>query len=115
MPQFRFDVHQMKQALLNLLVNAIDATGAGDTIAIRTLARDGMADVIIKDTGSGIPGTVLPDIFRPFYTTKTRGSGLGLPCVERIVRDHGGNIRVASDLETGTEFIISIPMGELDD
>lgn len=109
MQHFRFDVHQMKQALLNLLVNAIDATEAGDTISIRTVARDGIADVIITDTGAGIPRTVLPEIFRPFYTTKTRGSGLGLPCVERIVRDHGGDIRVVSDPDTGTEFRISIP------
>ena len=111
---FRFDVHQIKQALLNLLVNAVDATEPGDSITIRTVARDGMADVIIKDTGAGIPGTVLPEIFRPFYTTKTRGSGLGLPCVERIVRDHGGDIRVTSEPDAGSEFLISIPMGEID-
>lgn len=115
LPWFRFDVHQMKQALLNLLVNAIDATAAGDSITICTVVRDGLADVIIKDTGAGIPGTVLPEIFRPFYTTKTRGSGLGLPCVERIVRDHGGDIRVVSEPGEGTEFRISIPMGELND
>jgi len=115
LPTFHFDVHQIKQALLNLLVNAVDATQPGDSITIRTVARDGMADVIIKDTGAGIPGTVLPEIFRPFYTTKTRGSGLGLPCVERIVRDHGGDIRVTSEPDAGTEFLISIPMGEVDD
>lgn len=106
---FRFDVHQMKQALLNLLVNAIDATHEGDTITIQTVSRDGSADVIIKDTGAGITDDVLPEIFRPFYTTKTRGSGLGLPCVERIVRDHGGDIMVVSAPGAGTEFRISIP------
>ncbi|HSW64018.1 MAG TPA: ATP-binding protein, partial [Dissulfurispiraceae bacterium] len=110
LPQFRFDVHQMKQALLNLLVNAIDATREGDTITMRTVAREGSADVIIKDTGAGIPDDVLPEIFRPFYTTKTRGSGLGLPCVERIVRDHGGDILVVSAPNAGAEFRITIPM-----
>jgi signal transduction histidine kinase len=54
---------------------------------------------------------VLPDIFKPFYTTKTRGSGLGLACVERIIRDHGGDVQVRSLPGSGTEFIISIPMG----
>jgi len=110
--RFSFDVHQMKQALLNLLVNALDATHEGDTITIRTVARDGSVDVIIKDTGSGIPSDVLPEIFRPFYTTKTRGSGLGLPCVERIIRDHGGDIAVVSMPASGTEFRITIPTGE---
>ncbi len=108
--QFRFDVHQVKQAVLNLLINAIDATREGDTIMIRTVARNGAADVIIKDTGAGIPEDVLPEIFRPFYTTKTRGSGLGLPCVERIVRDHGGDVMVASTPNSGTEFRITLPM-----
>lgn len=110
LPQFRFDVHQIKQALLNLLVNAIDATREGDTITMRTVAREGSADVIITDTGAGIPDDVLPEIFRPFYTTKMRGSGLGLPCVERIVRDHGGDILVVSAPNSGTEFRITIPM-----
>ncbi len=107
--QFRFDVHQVKQALLNLIINAIDATREGDAITIRTVARSGAADVIIKDTGAGIPEEVLPEIFRPFYTTKTRGSGLGLPCVERIVRDHGGDVTVASTPKSGTEFKITLP------
>jgi signal transduction histidine kinase len=115
LPHFRFDVHQMKQAFLNLLVNAADATRPGDTITVRTIARDGMADVMIKDTGAGIPGAVLTEIFRPFYTTKTHGSGLGLPCVERIIRDHGGDIKVVSEPGVGTEFLVSIPVGGLDD
>ena len=105
-----FDLQQIKQALLNILVNALDATRAGDTIRVYTAARDGHVDVIIRDTGPGISEEVIPDIFKPFYTTKTRGSGLGLACVERIVRDHHGEIVVKTDQGKGTEFIISLPM-----
>lgn len=112
--RFRFDVHQIKQALLNLLVNAVDATHPGDAITVQTLVRDREVDVIIKDTGSGIDDAVLPEIFRPFYTTKTRGSGLGLPCVERIVRDHGGSVAVASSPGAGTAFTITLPTEEHD-
>jgi signal transduction histidine kinase len=101
---FRFDPQQMKQALLNILINALDATRPGDTIRITTAARDGHFDVIIQDTGQGISEETLAEIFKPFYTTKTRGSGLGL------VRDHHGEIFVKTDQGKGTEFIISLPM-----
>jgi signal transduction histidine kinase len=53
---------------------------------------------------------VMKDIFKPFFTTKTRGSGLGLACVERVVREHGGDIAVKSQLGKGTEFLISLPL-----
>jgi signal transduction histidine kinase len=72
--------------------------------------RDGKVDVIIQDSGQGIDKEIIPEIFKPFYTTKTRGSGLGLACVERIIRDHQGEISVRSETERGTEFIISLPM-----
>jgi signal transduction histidine kinase len=107
---FSFDLQQIKQALLNILVNALDATRAGDTIRVATAARDKHVDVIIHDTGPGISDEVIPDIFKPFYTTKTRGSGLGLACVERIIRDHYGEIAVRTDQGKGTEFIISLPV-----
>ena len=107
---FCFDLQQIKQALLNILVNALDATLPGDTIRIATGVRDGKVDVIIQDSGQGIDKEIIPEIFKPFYTTKTRGSGLGLACVERIIRDHQGEISVRSETEKGTEFIISLPM-----
>ncbi|HMK55076.1 MAG TPA: ATP-binding protein [Dissulfurispiraceae bacterium] len=107
---FDFDLQQIKQALLNILVNALDATRPGDTISIATASRNGSVDVIITDNGQGIGKDILPDIFKPFYTTKTRGSGLGLACVERIIRDHKGNVTVRSMEGKGTEFILSMPM-----
>ncbi|HMK61050.1 MAG TPA: ATP-binding protein [Dissulfurispiraceae bacterium] len=107
---FDFDIQQIKQALLNILVNAIDATLPGDAIKITTVSRNSSVDVIIKDNGQGIEKDILPEIFKPFYTTKTRGSGLGLACVERIIRDHKGNVTVRSEEGKGTEFIFSIPL-----
>jgi two-component system sensor histidine kinase HydH len=107
---FFFDIQQIKQALLNILVNALDATHPGDSIRIATASHDGMADVIIQDSGQGIGKEILPEIFKPFYTTKTRGSGLGLACVERIIRDHRGDVTVRSETGMGTEFILSLPM-----
>jgi signal transduction histidine kinase len=82
----------------------------GDTINISTVMLDSHVHVTIKDTGTGIREEVIPEIFKPFFTTKTRGSGLGLACVERIVKDHGGEISVKSEVGKGTDFTISLRM-----
>ncbi|MCX7914322.1 MAG: ATP-binding protein [Thermodesulfovibrionales bacterium] len=111
-PDFYFDHHQLKQAALNLLVNAIDATKEGDTISIRTERTNGKVKITIKDTGFGIPSEFMDKIFEPFFTTKTTGSGLGLACVERIITDHEGTISVRSKESEGTEFIIELPLKE---
>jgi two-component system sensor histidine kinase HydH len=109
-PEFYFDNHQLKQAILNLLVNAIDATKRGDTILISTSMKDSKVLIKISDTGIGIPDELLNKIFEPFFTTKTTGSGLGLACVERIIKDHDGSIIVNSKKGVGTEFIIELPL-----
>ncbi|MDI1471615.1 MAG: ATP-binding protein [Thermodesulfovibrio sp.] len=109
-PEFYFDNHQLKQAILNLLVNAMDATNRGDTISITTSKKDSKVLIKISDTGTGIPDELLNKIFEPFFTTKTTGSGLGLACVERIIKDHDGNIIVNSKKGVGTEFIIELPL-----
>lgn len=110
LPVFRFDPQQFKQALLNILVNALDATQAGDTIRISTRLVDSRALVILQDTGKGMSREIVADIFKPFFTTKTRGSGLGLSCVERIIRDHRGEITAKSEEGKGTEFTILLPL-----
>lgn len=110
LPVFSFDSQQFKQALLNLLVNALDATRAGDTISISTRLADSRALVILEDTGKGMSREIVADIFKPFFTTKTRGSGLGLSCVERIIRDHRGEITASSEEGKGTEFRILLPL-----
>lgn len=109
-PEFYFDTSQIKQAILNLLINAEEATKKGDTIFIKTEKEDKFAKIIIRDTGVGIPEEELDRIFEPFFTTKSTGSGLGLACVERIIREHHGKIEVKSKLGEGTEFIIKLPL-----
>lgn len=109
-PQFYFDHHQLKQAVLNLLVNSMDATGKGDSISVITEKIDKLVRITIKDTGTGIPEELVNKIFEPFFTTKTTGSGLGLACVERIVKDHGGSIVMNNKNRQGTEFHIELPI-----
>ncbi len=109
-PEFYFDHHQIKQAILNLLVNAIDATKSGDLIEIKTEKLNNKIRIVIKDTGTGIPEELLDKIFEPFFTTKTTGSGLGLACVERIIKDHEGSIKVISKQKEGTNFMIELPL-----
>ncbi len=109
-PQSMIDSQQIKQALLNILVNSLDATDEGDTIEINTQALNGKINIIIRDNGMGINEEIISDIFKPFYTTKTRGSGLGLACVDRIIKDHKGTTSIKSEIGKGTEFTITIPI-----
>ena len=104
------DLSAMKQALLNLLLNALDASKEGDAITISTEMAGSRLRMSVQDTGSGIPKEILADIFKPFYTTKTRGSGLGLAIVDRIVKEHGGSITVQSEPGKGTQFTIELPV-----
>ena len=109
-PPILVDPQQLRQALLNVLVNALAASGEGDSITVQTGVADARVRIAIVDTGHGMSDDVMKDIFKPFFTTKTRGSGLGLACVERVVREHGGDIAVKSQLGKGTEFLISLPL-----
>ena len=100
---------QLEQALLNLLLNAVEATPAGGAIAVRTYEELGKVRIELRDSGPGIPAEDLERIFEPFYSTKARGSGLGLGITRRIVRDHNGIIEVASQPGQGTTFALSFP------
>ncbi|MFQ3573472.1 MAG: ATP-binding protein, partial [Thermodesulfovibrionales bacterium] len=108
--ELKFDYNQFKQALLNMLVNAFDATRSGDSVIITSSEMDGNIIISVSDTGMGMSAEVKENIFKPFYTTKTRGSGLGLACVDRIIRDHSGRIEVYSELGKGSEFRIILPV-----
>jgi signal transduction histidine kinase len=111
-PYFYFDKGQMKQVLINLMVNAIEATPAEGSITFFSEMVNGMVSVHLKDTGMGIKKEDLTNIFKPFFTTKTRGSGLGLAIAERIIRNHDGKISVESREGKGTCFTISLPLME---
>lgn len=117
------DPAQLKQAILNLVLNARDAMPGTGVLTIRTyLASDavpsqpttpsgGRAVIRISDTGPGIPADVMARLYTPFFTTKPagKGTGLGLPITKGVVEDHGGTITVESEPGRGTTFIISLP------
>lgn len=100
---------QLEQAFLNLLLNAVEATPQAGTIAVRTYNDSGQVRIELRDSGPGIPTDDLERIFEPFYSTKARGSGLGLGITRRIVHEHGGTIKVASDPGHGATFTLGFP------
>ncbi len=104
------DPGQMRQVFLNILLNSIDAMDPQGCISIATVAEDGHVDVIIADTGPGIPKKDLARVFDPFYTTKPDGTGLGLSVVHSIVQEHGGRVVLDSDIGRGTTVRIQLPL-----
>ncbi|HVJ05638.1 MAG TPA: ATP-binding protein [Candidatus Saccharimonadales bacterium] len=108
-PMLEFDAGQIHQVLLNLLLNAVQACGEGGNVRVDFSSDEKVVTVRVVDTGQGISPEVLPNIFRPFFTTKGNGTGLGLSLVRRIVEDHGGTIEAASELGKGSEFTLALP------
>ena len=106
------DATQMQQVLVNLIKNAIQAMSSGGTLALQTGEGSDGVWVSVADTGGGIPQEQIARIFEPFYTTKKKGTGLGLMIVQRIVRAHGGKIEVESRVGQGTTFRIWLPLHE---
>lgn len=106
------DSAQIKQALVNLIKNAVQAMTKGGVLSITTDSGVDGVVVSIADTGGGIPQEQINRIFEPFYTTKKKGTGLGLMIVQRIVRDHGGRIDLESHVGKGTTFRIWLPLYE---
>lgn len=105
------DPEQLRQALANLLDNAAEASPEGGEVVV-SLARSGR-DVIltVADRGTGL-GAGDPDLlFQPFYSTKGRGSGIGLAVVQRIVADHGGTVRLLPREGGGIEAVVTLPDG----
>ena len=112
LPPLMVDRHMIEQVLMNLILNAVQATKGGGAITIRTRAVDGVCAVLVEDTGCGIPASVLPHIFDPFFTTKGtgEGTGLGLSVSLGIVERHGGQILVESEVDEGTVFTVRLPV-----
>ena len=118
LPEVAADPTQVQQVLINLIVNAMDATPRGGRIGIEAWAcpndgRPGVA-VAVSDTGSGIPAEALGHVFEPFFTTKPagQGTGLGLPICRDILREHGGTLAVQSREGHGTTFTAWLPVHE---
>lgn len=108
-PQIKGDANQLKQAFYNLARNAMQAMPAGGRLTVRCSADDNFVMLSVSDSGCGIKPENMQKIFRPFFTTKNAGTGLGLMIVERIVREHGGSLAVDSRENAGTTFTISLP------
>src|SRR6185312_13753914 len=113
------DAGQIEDAILNLIINAIEATENEGSVAVhvfhspRDETNSETDEVIIEvsDKGRGISEENLPRIFNPFFTTTKGGTGLGLPAVRRIVRAHGGRVEARSTLGEGSTFSIHLPLG----
>jgi two-component system, sporulation sensor kinase E len=112
LPAAPIDAAQIKQVLVNLIKNAIQAMTKGGVLGVQTDASADGVYLIVSDTGGGIPEEQINRIFEPFYTTKKKGTGLGLMIVQRIVRDHSGRIELESHVGQGTTFRIWLPRQE---
>ena len=120
LPRFRMDPEQLHQVLLNLVLNGIQAIDQEGRITIQARAiggsgtpgRAAFMEISVSDTGSGISREQLEKIFRPFYTTKRGGTGLGLSLCRRIISQHGGTLTAESQVHHGSRFIIHLPIRE---
>jgi two-component system sensor histidine kinase HydH len=111
LPPVSLDANRMKQVILNLITNAVQASSKGDTVKVSTrLADRWNAMLDVADTGCGIDEEAREKIFLPFYSTKKEGTGLGLPIVKKIVEAHGGELRVRSNRERGVTFTVRLPL-----
>jgi signal transduction histidine kinase len=109
LPEVEHDSGQIHQVLLNLLLNSIQAMEGSGKITVDLERQDESAAIVVTDSGKGIPPETLPNIFRPFYTTKGNGTGLGLSLARRIVEEHHGRIDVSSAIGKGSRFVVLLP------
>ena len=108
-PEANIDVAHFSQAVHSVLQNSIDAMPSGGTLKVSTKRRNGQCEILIADTGPGIPKEEAPLIFMPFYSTKERGMGLGLSMAVRIMQQHSGDLKLVERPEGGGAFAISVP------
>jgi PAS domain S-box-containing protein len=111
-PEIMASTNQLRQVMLNMIKNAKESMPSGGTLSVRTIPGDGKVLIIVGDTGVGIPEGLKDKIFEAFFTTKqkVRGAGLGLSVCYGIIKGHGGEIKVESEVGKGTSFIISLPV-----
>ena len=112
LPESPIDPVQVQQTLVNLVKNAMQAMTRGGTLTLQTGETSEAVWVSVTDTGGGIPQEQINRIFEPFYTTKKKGTGLGLMIVQRIVRAHGGRIELESHVGSGSTFRLWFPLYE---
>ncbi len=116
LPNISADGNQLSQILMNLLLNAAQATPPGGRITVLadSVKFADMVELRVRDTGSGIPADILPHVFEPFFTTKRgKGTGLGLSITQSYVRSHGGDIQVESIPNLGTTVRVTLPIRQV--
>ena len=111
LPPLQGDERFLRQAIINIIVNSKHAMlKDGGVLSISTSKEENMVVVLISDSGDGIPHDILNKIFEPYFTTKDSGTGLGLTMTYKVIKEHGGDIHVYSDLGNGASFKISLPI-----
>ena len=108
------DEHLIKQALLNLMINAVDVMSSGGELLLRVSADGNQGRIEVIDTGKGIAPELIEKIFEIYYSTKKGGSGIGLAITRRLIRENGGTIKVESEVDKGTRFTIALNLSESD-
>jgi signal transduction histidine kinase len=119
LPLIQLDPEQLKEVLINVIINACEAMGQGGSIVIyeeTVIERKNIKSAVIRisDNGPGISDAIQSKIMEPFFTTKEEGTGLGLSIASRIVQEHGGILDIQSKEGSGSTFIITLPMEESD-
>jgi signal transduction histidine kinase len=109
------DPERMRRVVINLVENSAQAMAEGGSdgkrqITVSTEAKDGQFELVVEDTGPGIPKDILSKVFEPLFSTKGFGTGLGLPTVKQIVEQHGGGIDIASEVGKGTRVTVRLPL-----
>ncbi len=109
LPPIKMDPERLTQAFINIMKNGMQAMGKGGTLGIETKSSKEGVEVIISDSGSGIPADQMEKVFNYYYTTKEKGVGLGLPIAHRIIEAHGGQLKIESRVGSGTKVIVRLP------
>lgn len=109
-PEIQFDSDKLKQAFMNVVLNAMEAMPQGGVLRVSTFTENDSVCIKVKDTGIGIPAEDLEHLFEPFFTRKARGTGLGLANVKRILEEHGGTVEIDSIPDEGTEVLLWLPV-----
>jgi signal transduction histidine kinase len=103
------DREMLRRILTNLTLNAVQAMPEGGTLTFDACHSDGSVEITVEDSGVGIPREIMVDLFKPFYTTKSKGSGLGLAVCRRLAEAQGGYVKVESEPGKGSRFTVSFP------
>jgi signal transduction histidine kinase len=110
LPLLAIDPEKLTQALINIMRNGMQAMGQGGLLRVETKSLKDGVEIMISDSGSGIPPEQMEKIFNYYYTTKEKGVGLGLPIAHRIIEAHGGQLKIESRFGVGTKVTVTLPI-----